>query len=215
MQFPALPNPVDDPGLQANLEYIARYLIPTGLGPLPWPSDTVPPFGAPTWRESGWVLLDGTKYKQLEYNELFRILGTKFNIGGEAADEFRVPDMRGRVPVGMDNIGGSDAGRLAVANTLGLTGGEELHALTKAEVPRHTHGPGSYVINTWWPTNIISNAYQQYAAFAGLYATDRFGIIDGTVSGTSEDGTITGLGSGSPTHNNMPPYLLTYYIMKA
>jgi microcystin-dependent protein len=36
-------------------------------------------------------------------------------------------------------MGGTDAGRLSVANTLGGTGGEEKHLLIVSEMPSHTH----------------------------------------------------------------------------
>lgn len=39
----------------------------------------------------GWFLADGTAYAEASYPELFAVLGTTFNTGGEPADTFRVP----------------------------------------------------------------------------------------------------------------------------
>lgn len=70
---------------------------------------------------------------------LYRRVGTRFNTGGEAATDFRLPDMRGRIVLGLDNMGGSDAGRLSVSNTLGGTGGAESVTLTTSNLPNHSH----------------------------------------------------------------------------
>lgn len=54
-----------------------------------------------------------------QFARLFAAIGTQYNIGGEAGTSFRWPDLRGCVPLFLDNMGGSDAGRIAAANTLG------------------------------------------------------------------------------------------------
>jgi phage-related tail fiber protein len=56
-----------------------------------------------------------------------------------------LPDLRGRVGVGMDNMGGSTASRLTTAGAsidgtvLGAAGGAETHTLSSAQMPSHTH----------------------------------------------------------------------------
>lgn len=76
--------------------------------------------------------------KQNKAPNLYAELGTRFNTGGEAADEFRLPDCRGRMLIGMDNMGGSDAGRHGLTNTVGTTGGSNV--ISTAMLPSHTHG---------------------------------------------------------------------------
>ena len=84
----------------------------------------------------GWLFADGTSYLRSTYPSLFKALGGAGSPWGLAdGTHFNVPDLRGRVPVGLDNQGGTDAGRLAAANTLGGSGGEEKHVLTLAEMP--------------------------------------------------------------------------------
>lgn len=47
-----------------------------------------------------------------------------------AAVGANTPDLRGRVAAGLDNIGGSDAGRLSLANTIGTAAGSQTNSHT-------------------------------------------------------------------------------------
>lgn len=95
---------------------------------------------------SGFLLCDGSLKDVADYPNLFEVIGSTFNTGGEAAGKFRVPDMRGRVVAGMDNMGGTAANRLTAAgvninaSTLGASGGTQTHILSAAQMPRHNHG---------------------------------------------------------------------------
>ena len=52
---------------------------------------------------------------------------------------FYVPDLRGRGAIGMDNMGGSDAGRIGWDNVQGAGAGEATHTQLVAELATHTH----------------------------------------------------------------------------
>ena len=96
------------------------------------PTGTVSAFAgsaAPT----GYVLCDGSEYDQTVQADLFAVVGSTYNTGGETANHFRVPDLQGRVVAGM---GGS---LLSGTDALGDTGGAATHTLTEAEMPSHTH----------------------------------------------------------------------------
>lgn len=85
------------------------------------PPGTIVPFAgssAPT----GWLLCDGGQYSTSSYSTLYTVIGTTYG-GGNGS--FKVPDLRGRMPVGK-NYGTFSA--------LGRTGGEETHVLTNAEM---------------------------------------------------------------------------------
>lgn len=68
------------------------------------------------------------------WNKIGTIHGT-----GDGSTTVNVPDLRGRGPFGLDNMGGSDAGRLSATNTTGGVGGSETATLTTTELPAHTH----------------------------------------------------------------------------
>ena len=96
------------------------------------PTGTVSAFAgsaAPT----GYVLCDGSEYDQTAQADLFAVISTTYNTGGETANHFRVPDLQGRVVAGM---GGS---LLSGTDALGDTGGAATHTLTEAEMPSHNH----------------------------------------------------------------------------
>lgn len=77
----------------------------------------------------GWLLCDGTVYAQAAFPNLFAAIGSTWNIGGEGAGNFRVPDFRGRVTMGA----GQGAG--LTNRVLATLLGEETHLLVNSEVP--------------------------------------------------------------------------------
>lgn len=92
---------------------------------------------------SGWLLCDGAAVSRTTYAALFAIVGTTYG-GGNGSTTFNLPDLRGRVTAGKDDMGGSAANRLTSAGgvsgvTLGAAGGEQVHTLTTAEMPQHNH----------------------------------------------------------------------------
>lgn len=64
---------------------------------------------------------------------------------GDGSTTFNVPDCRGRVGAGRDDMGGTAANRLTNAGSgvtgtrLGHAGGAETHTLTAAQIPAHNH----------------------------------------------------------------------------
>jgi microcystin-dependent protein len=98
---------------------------------------------------SGSLETYGQAVSRTTYSDLFAIISTTYGIG-DGSLTFNMPDLRGRVTAGEDDMGGSSANRLTAAtdslngDTLGATGGVETQAIAEAELPSHTHGAGSY-----------------------------------------------------------------------
>ena len=95
----------------------------------------------------GWVFCDGSAYDGTAsgaYNNLYDVIGTTYGNGGGGSNMFNVPDLRGRVPAGMDDMdgsagtGGGNAGRLTTG-TLGASGGVEEVTLTGAQSGLKAH----------------------------------------------------------------------------
>ena len=83
---------------------------------------------------AGWLLCNGANISRTTYAALFAVLGTTYG-AGDGSTTFALPDMRGRVGVGIGASG---------VNTLGQKGGKQTHVLSENEMPVHKHGKGGY-----------------------------------------------------------------------
>jgi|LakMenE18May11ns_1017448.scaffolds.fasta_scaffold9821511_3 microcystin-dependent protein len=91
---------------------------------------------------TGWLFCDGQEVLITTYQNLYNSLtsnGTTFpygtntnGSGGAGSTHFRIPNFKGRVPVGKDSS-------QTEFDLLGETGGAKTHTLTIAEMPNHRH----------------------------------------------------------------------------
>jgi microcystin-dependent protein len=88
-----------------------------------------------------WLLCYGQAVSRTTYATLFAVVSTTYGVG-DGTTTFNLPDLRGRTVAGVDNMGGSDAGRLDIANSSGVVVGTQYVTLTAAQsgVPAHSHG---------------------------------------------------------------------------
>ena len=90
----------------------------------------------------GWLLCDGSEYRIADYLELFRIIGYRYKDQAlTTSGNFAVPDLRGRQPLGADNMGGSSSGRVTnvSADVIGQSGGNEKKNIAVENLPEHEH----------------------------------------------------------------------------
>jgi microcystin-dependent protein len=80
---------------------------------------------------TGWLLCDGTAVSRTTYSDLFAITSTTYGVG-DGSTTFNLPNLKGRVPVGLDTS-------QTEFDVLGETGGAKTHTLTSTEIPGHTH----------------------------------------------------------------------------
>lgn len=176
---------------------LAATVLPVGI---------IIPYGGTT-EPTGWLFCYGQTVSRTTYADLFAAFGTTYNTGGEAGTDFRLPDMRGRVVAGQDDMGGSSANRLTGTSggvngdNLGATGGAETHTLTSGELANHTHAQTAN-----------DQASQQQNTVSGPSAGVGYATAAGAGSGIITGG-VTG-GSGS-AHNNVQPTIILNYIVKA
>lgn len=80
-----------------------------------------------SWAPAGWQLCDGSLLPISQNQALFSLLGTTY--GGNGQTTFAVPDLRGRVPVGVGQ--GPNLSGYALAQV----GGNESNTLATAQLP--------------------------------------------------------------------------------
>ena len=171
---------------------------------------------------AGWLMCYGQAVSRTEYSALFTALSTTYG-SGDGSTTFNIPDLRGRAIAGVDNMGGSDAGRLSTANTLGTATGTETVTLTSAEsgVPAHSHpNTASFTGNAAshshtqdahshsYQINIIhSDGQEVVSEYLGTglgYGAARRRYSDGTnnATATNQSTSITPSGSVSMSNAN-------------
>lgn len=157
---------------------------------------------------SGWLLCYGQAVSRTTYADLFTVISTTYGTG-DGSTTFNVPDLRGRVVAGLDNMGGSDAGRLDLANTRGTTTGAQYHTLTTSEIPDHRH---ELRLGTAGATG-----YDDYAARAnsGADAGFRTGKNRENTSGFGSNGYGSTDTTTDQPHNNMQPTMVLNQIIYA
>lgn len=95
------------------------------------PTGSVVPFAGST-APSGFLLCQGQAVSRSTYSALYAVLGNTYG-AGDNSTTFNLPDMRGRVPMGVGQ------GPSLTNRALGAKDGVESVSLTQAQMPVHTH----------------------------------------------------------------------------
>lgn len=231
-------------------QMFGRRLIIIGRGSgeaSPVPAGSIVAFASET-APAGWLACNGQALSRTTYAALFAVIGTTYG-AGDGSTTFNVPNLRGRVPVGLDT-------GQAEFNVMAESGGAKTHTLTTAEMPSHTHTQNSHnhTQNSHSHTqdqhrhsvggaeemfltadgNVAVNGTARTQTAAGstwnyVYAvdSDNVTISESTYSNyttatnqattaTNQAATATNQNTGGGgAHNNLQPYVVVNYIIKA
>lgn len=172
-------------------------LLPVGVV-MPYAGSSAP---------DGYLLCDGASLVRADYAALFSAIGTTY--GAADGTHFNVPDLRGRVVAGKDDMGGSSANRLTDADdglngdTLGDTGGGETQTLVTGNLPAYTP---SGTVSSSNATNVLKTGGTSDNPYGGggpsIFRSDTNNntlSITSTFTGTAQGGTSAAFGIVQPT----------------
>lgn len=202
---------------QTRERFMADLAVPIGAI-LPFAGGNVP---------DGYLLCDGAEVERDKFSDLYDIIGSIYN--GVTAlvgvNTFRLPDLRGRFPLGKDNMdnsstvpistggyvdaGGGTAGRVpdVQATILGGAAGLSSVALSLSNLPQHSH--------------TLSTATQDYSAVALTTTLDPSATSGpgptaaGQAQYLKDSGGIKTTGSLGQAIGLMNPFLALNYIIRS
>ena len=199
---------------------------------------TVTAFAGNTCPEN-YLFCQGQSLLKADYPELFAVIGTTYG-GTSTSTTFNLPDLRGRVPVGVD----PDWAVSDIFDGLDRTGGEVEHVLTSNEMPRHNHtgnttqtlrrltsifdsisynslpSESGYILYTTYQSFSYSNSTN--TAFSdsvhpGVHLKNSSGDnvdIRGVMVNAGNSSLSINYTGGGAAHNNCQPYITLQYIIK-
>lgn len=176
------------------------------------PPGVIMPYGGKT-APTGWLLCDGSQYRISEYTALFQVIS--YNFGARTLPDletgfFKVPDLRGRLPLGADNMGGISSNTVTAdyADGVGQIGGSEEKTIDVTQMPQHKH-------------NLSGDSGDQYFALRDVSGTPRDGeaLVYDAPTGLGNGQALPNSGNiisdanvGQPINTMDPTLTLTYII---
>lgn len=209
----------------SSFEPIKTPIIPTGV---------IEMFAGPV-APIGWLICDGSIVSRIAFSDLFKVIGTTYGVGN-SNNTFTLPDMRGRLPIGV----GSGSG--LTTRALAATVGAETGTLAETNLPSHTHATTvgtESVTHTHTGTSggESTNHNHYFSHTAGT--TGSYGLFDSATASSSgqpstggiqqnhDHATTTGTESANHTHSVtnsntgsgtafgiMPPSIVVNFIIK-
>jgi microcystin-dependent protein len=148
-----------------------------------------------------WHLCDGTLLPIQQYPALFSLLGTYY--GGDGVNNFALPDLRSRVPVGI----GQGVG--LTNYTIGQTAGAETVTLLASQMPSHNHAISADNAITNGAATPANNYLA--AGSSGGRAINNYSTA--VAAPAVLNGNSVSFAGANQAHNNIQPVLALNYII--
>jgi len=158
----------------------------------------IKPFIGNSFVPEGWLLCDGRKLPIGQYEVLYTIIGTTY--GGDGMQDFALPDLRSRVPIGFGQAPGG------TSRPIGSKGGSETSVIDLNTLASHSHN--SFALGA------AANSDTPKDNFLTLTGNDRYCRKDSTDTEIPMNTEVISVAAGGgQTHENLPPYMVINYII--
>lgn len=142
------------------------------------------------WAPYGWMPCDGRLLNINQYTALYTLLGTTY--GGNGTTTFGLPDLRGRVPIGMN----PNAGTPIQPNVpLGQVTGSTSATLTQQNLPAHVHqvqiGANQLIATSTMKVADVTTGGTTPAANSAISASPSTGQGQAAIYVTGTDPSVT------------------------
>lgn len=170
---------------------------------------------------TGYLLCDGTAYNSTTYPTLYAAIKTYYNISPSAGDPgggwFRVPDFRGRFPVGFAP-GQGDVDFSNFANFGGVkTAPQHAHAVPVHSHPLSSLGQALITVAAASPSIIMRRIAANFTPTHSIATTNATGYVTTQSSATELAGVTDGntaAFTGNATTSTISPFLVINFIIK-
>jgi microcystin-dependent protein len=208
------------------------------------PIGSIFPFAGPAAKiPAGYLLCDGSEILQQTYSALYQIIGYTYSSGSPSnllgAATFKLPDLRGRFPLGADNMNNNitvpssgnannlistvsaNANRVpdTTADNIGsgsesfTSPGRATVTLSTSQLPQHTHNLKSTGNSQYYAVGDTSTASDSDTATRAGYGITPTGINRGLANAGPVLNTTTNSTLTGQAVNIMNPYLTINYII--
>lgn len=160
-----------------------------------------------SWAPRGWALCDGATLTVQQNQALAALLGKNF--GGDGVNNFKLPDLRGRTPIGIGTTPGTTS-----AYATGNAGGSETVTLSTQTTPPHGHTVTAY--NTPGTAGPPAGAFMSGIVSSTAGSTTDFSSYLPQANWAAQTqlapASVSTVGSGT-AHNNMQPFTVVNFTI--
>jgi microcystin-dependent protein len=203
---------------QTRNNFVGDLAVPIGAI-LPFAGSVIP---------DGYLLCDGSEVERTRFTSLYDVLGNTYGVPVRGVNTFVLPDLRGRFPLGRDNMdngrtvpttlgnfvdaGGGNIDRVSgvAADNIGQNGGQEANSLVLSNLPEHDHDMQGSTGTQYYATRIDTAVPLDTGSFSNRGPTQA-----GNMQYLPSSGGVRTSGSLGTPFSVLNPFLTINYIIRS
>jgi microcystin-dependent protein len=197
------------------------------VGDLAVPIGAILPF-AGSIVPTGYLLCDGSEVERTRFTELYDVIGNTYGVPVKGVNTFLIPDLRGRFPLGRDNMdngrtvptslgnfvdaGGGNIDRVqgVEADNMGQSSGSESNTLLRSNLPQHEHNMQGSTGTQYYATRLDTAVPLDTGSFS-----NRGPTLAGQTQYLPSSGGIANTPQLGQPFSVMNPFLTINYIIRS